>query len=32
MTTQSIIFMIIGASILGGGLATTLVINFKNDK
>ena len=32
MTTQAIIFMIIGASILWGGLATTLVINFKNGK
>ena len=32
MTTQAIIFMIIGASVLWGGLATTLVINFKNDK
>ena len=32
MTTQAIIFMILGAGILWGGLATTLVINFKNDK
>ena len=32
MTGQAILFLILGATILWGGLIVTLVINFKNEK
>ena len=32
MTGQAILFLILGAIILWGGLIVTLIINFKNEK
>ena len=32
MTGQAISFLVLGATILWGGLIVTLVINFKNEK
>lgn len=32
MTTNAMIFFIVGATVLWGGLAITLLISFKNSK
>lgn len=32
MTGYAILFLVLGATILWGGLIVTLVINFKNEK